>query len=95
MLEGFTKAPPGQRFRYLYALKRGSRGGRLYRCAAIAAGVLLFLVGVCFLALPGPGIPMVLLGAGLLAQQSRGTARLLDRTELRLRRFFSRKARSS
>jgi hypothetical protein len=93
MLEGFTKAPPGRRFRYLYELKRGSRGGRLYRCAAIAAGVLLFVVGVCFLALPGPGIPVVLLGAGLVAQQSRGTAQILDRTELRLRRFFSSRAR--
>lgn len=93
MLEGFAKAPPGQRFRYLYELKRGSRGGRLYRCAAIAVGALLFLVGVCLLALPGPGIPILLLGAGLMAQQSQGTARILDRTELRLRRFFSSRAR--
>jgi hypothetical protein len=93
MLDGFTKAPPGRRFRTLYELKRASPGGRLYRCAAIAVGVLLFLVGVCFLALPGPGIPILLLGAGLVAQQSRGTAEILDRTELRLRRFFRRRAR--
>jgi Putative transmembrane protein (PGPGW) len=93
MLDGFTKAPPGRRFRNLYELKRASPGGRLYRCAAIAAGVLLFLVGVCFLALPGPGIPILLLGAGLVAQQSRGTAQILDRTELRLRRFFRSRAR--
>ena len=91
MLEGFWKSRPGRRFRYLHRCKRESQGGRLYRCAAIAAGSLLCLVGVFFLALPGPGIPVLVLGAGLVAQQSRQAAELLDRAELRLRRLLRRR----
>jgi hypothetical protein len=93
VLADFTKGRPGRRFRNLYQLKRASAGGRIYRCGAMAAGFLLCLLGLFFLAVPGPGIPILLVGAALLAQQSRGTAQLLDRTELRLRRLFRRKGR--
>jgi hypothetical protein len=90
MLEAFTKGRPGWRFRNLYDLKRATAGGRVYRCAAMACGFLLCLLGIFFLAVPGPGIPILLFGATLLAQQSRAVAAMLDRTELRLRRLFRR-----
>jgi hypothetical protein len=92
-LHRFRASRPGRRFQDHYERKKGSRGGSIYRCAAVAGGVLLFLIGLFFLAVPGPGIPIVLAGAALLAQQSRGTAQLLDRTELRLRRLFRSRGR--
>jgi hypothetical protein len=84
---------PGRRFQDFYERKRGSRGGALWRCAAIAGGALLCLVGLFFMAVPGPGIPILLLGMALIAQQSRPTARLLDRAELGLRRFVRSRGR--
>jgi hypothetical protein len=40
------------------------------------------------MAVPGPGIPILAIGLALLAQESAAMARLLDRTELRLRRLW-------
>lgn len=91
MLDGFWTSAPGRRFRYLHRRKRESAGGRVYRCSAVCVGVLLCLVGIVFLFIPGPGIPILLLGAALIAQQSRGAAALLDRFEFRLRRLLRRR----
>lgn len=88
----FRSGRPGRRFQDFYARKRGSRGGALYRCAAIVLGALLCLVGIFFMAVPGPGIPIFALGAVMIAQQSLVTARLLDRTEIRLRRLVRSRA---
>jgi hypothetical protein len=60
------------------------------RCACVCAGVLLSLVGVFFLAVPGPGIPILAVGLALIAQESAALARWLDRAELRLRRLWRR-----
>jgi hypothetical protein len=89
----FRRSRPGRRFQDHYDRKRGSRGGALWRCAAIAGGALLCLVGLVFLAVAGPGIPILALGAALVAQQSRGTARLLDRAELSVRRLVRSRVR--
>ena len=86
----FKRSRPGRRFQDHYDRKSGSRGGMLWRCAAIACGALLCLVGLFFIAVPGPGIPILALGAVLMAQQSEGTARFLDRTELSLRKILRR-----
>jgi len=83
----FRISRPGRRFQDFYERKRGSRGGALWRCLLIACGALLCLAGLFFMAVPGPGIPILLLGMALIAQQSRPTARLLDYAELRLRRL--------
>src|SRR5262245_24289630 len=91
MLDEFRKSRPGKRFQDHYRRKRASAGGTVWRCMAMAAGVLLFLAGIVFLAIPGPGIPILAAGAALLAQQSRGVAELLDRAELRLRRLLRRR----
>jgi hypothetical protein len=42
-----------------------------------------------FLLVPGPGILVLFVGAGLLAEQSLITARALDWTEIRLRRLVA------
>ena len=93
MLDEFRRSPPGKRFQRFYERKRSSTGGRVYRYAAMAAGVLLCLVGIFFLAVPGPGLPLILVGAALLAQQSRPVAKALDGAEVRLRGLFRSKAR--
>ena len=67
----FKKSRPGHRFQDHYDRKTGSRGGALWRCGAVVLGALLCLVGLFFMAVPGPGIPILALGAVLLAQQSR------------------------
>ncbi len=89
----FKRSRPGRRFQDHYDRKKGSRGGALWRCGAICGGALLCLVGLFFLAVPGPGIPILALGAVLIAQQSQGTARLLDRAELSVRRLVRSRAR--
>jgi hypothetical protein len=89
----FRQSRPGRRFQDFYDRKRGSRGGALWRCGAIMLGGLLCLVGLFFMAVPGPGIPIFALGAVLIAQQSQVTARLLDRAEMSLRRFVRNRGR--
>jgi len=49
----------------------------------VAAGVVL-----CFI--PGPGIPLIVIGAGLLADESRALARALDGLEVRARKVIAR-----
>ena len=89
-LHRFRASRPGRRFQDHYERKRESRGGALWRCAAMVAGVLLCAAGLFFMAVPGPGIPILLVGAALVAQQSQATARLLDHWELALRKMLRR-----
>ena len=81
---------PGRRFQERYRRKSSSGRGRLARCAVILAGIALTLIGIFFLAVPGPGIPILAVGLALIAQESAVMARLLDRAEIRLRRWWKR-----
>ena len=81
---------PGRRFQERYRRKRLKRESALKRWGVAAAGVALTLVGIFFLVVPGPGIPILVLGLALVAQESASTARFLDRAELRLRRWWRR-----
>jgi hypothetical protein len=83
-------ATPGRRFQERYRRKSKTGRGRVARWAVIFAGIGLTLVGLFFLAVPGPGIPILAVGLALIAQESAVTARLLDRTEIRLRRWWKR-----
>jgi hypothetical protein len=94
MLE-ILHSPPGRRFRQRYRRKSSTERGRTARYAVILAGVGLTLVGFFFLAVPGPGIPILAVGLALVAQESKGLARLLDRAEIRLRRWWKRLKKSS
>ena len=85
-------APPGRRFQERYQRRSATERGRLARCAALCAGVLLTLVGLFFLAVPGPGIPILAVGLALVAQESMAVARVLDNGELRIRRWWRRRA---
>ena len=86
---GLAQSPPGQRFQDRHRRKSRTERGRLARYA----GIVLTLVGIFFLAVPGPGIPILAIGLALIAQESAVTARLLDRAELRLRHWWQRRRR--
>lgn len=58
---------------------------RLYRIAFAIVGFLVLLAGVVMLVTPGPGIPVLVLGLGMLALEfawaERWLERILDRAE--------------
>jgi hypothetical protein len=86
----FATSLPGRRFQERYRRKQKEQGSAWKRCAFICAGIALSLIGILFLAIPGPGIPILAIGLALVAQESAVMARLLDRAELRLRRWWKR-----
>jgi uncharacterized protein (TIGR02611 family) len=58
---------------------------RLYRIAFAIVGFLVLIAGVVMLVTPGPGIPVLVLGLGMLALEfawaERWLERILDRAE--------------
>ena len=84
----FRDSAPGTRFQERYRRTANALGWR--RWAVLACGGVLCFVGVLLLVLPGPGVVLLAVGAFLLAEQSEGCARVLDRAELRLRRLLRR-----
>lgn len=87
MLE-ITQSLPGRRFQERYRRKHAEKGSPWKRYGFVCVGVVLTVLGVFFLAVPGPGIPILAVGLALIAQESVTMARWLDRTELRLRRWW-------
>lgn len=85
----FAHAAPGRRFRERYRHMQNNKGSAWKRCAFVCVGVLLALAGLFFMAVPGPGIPILAAGLALVAQESKALARFLDKAELRLRRWWS------
>ena len=79
------KGQPGSRFRQQYERNRREQKSPVGRILRIVAGVALIPVGVFFLAVPGPGLPIIALGVVLIARESGFVARMLDATEVRLR----------
>ena len=78
-------APAGRRFqrRYKRMLSRNQTvWGRLGR---ILASGLVALAGFAMLALPGPGILVIVLGLAMLAGEFSWMARWMDRCEVKLR----------
>jgi len=85
-----VRATPGRRFQERYRRRAQSERGRIARCAAVLAGIGLTIVGLFFLAVPGPGTAILAVGLALIAQESVVAARFLDRAEIRLRRWWKR-----
>ena len=79
---------PGRRFEDRW---RGrTPGGRARKLLVIGAGALVFALGLFFLAAPGPGTVLLVIGAALMAEESRAVARALDRAELLVRAALAR-----
>lgn len=80
--------PAGERFQRRYDRRHAEGTTALRRWGYIGLGVVVVAAGIFFLPAPGPGMVIIALGAGLIAQESRTAARGLDRTELRIRRLL-------
>jgi hypothetical protein len=78
---------PGHRFRdrYEVAQRRQPARSAAARYAVIAGAGLCFALGLLLIVTPGPALPFLLAGAGMLATISRRAARWLDFTENRVR----------
>ena len=99
MLEGlkqnwsaFRRGRPGHRFQERYERGRKARaGGSAWtRFLKPFAALVLLVAGLVFCVIPGPGLPLLLLGAALLADVSRPVAVGLDWLELRVRALLPR-----
>ena len=56
---------------------RGARSNIIVRLGIITVGTIITLLGLAALVLPGPGIVLVLIGLGILAQEVSWAERLL------------------
>jgi uncharacterized protein (TIGR02611 family) len=58
---------------------RHRQRNRIYRVAFAVAGFVVLLAGVIMLVTPGPGIPVIILGLGMLALEFAWAERWLER----------------
>lgn len=87
----FRKGSPGHRFQDRHERNRGARSGRSgFWFLKPVVAILLVVAGVVFCLIPGPGLPLLLIGAGLLADVSLTVARTLDWIELQIRALLTR-----
>jgi uncharacterized membrane protein YdbT with pleckstrin-like domain len=82
--------PPGRRFQERYERNRRARADEsaVRRFLQPVAGVILLKAGIVLCILPGPGLPLLILGAALLAERSRRVARALDWMEIKARQVI-------
>ena len=87
----FAAVPPGQRFAAHFDRRQQTRPRALHRkILALGGGILVMGAGLFFMLAPGPGVLIFLVGATLVAEESRMVARLLDGADLWLRRLAAR-----
>lgn len=79
----------GSRFQEQYEKERKKQKSTAGRVLRIIAGALLIPVGLFFLAVPGPGLVIIALGALLIAREFLFAATVLDWMEVRGRRVFT------
>lgn len=80
---------PGHRFEDRYVALRRTKNRRtmIGRIARLVIAVASLAVGIVLMFIPGPAILFFLIAGGLLAAESRGVARGLDWSEVRIRRI--------
>jgi uncharacterized protein (TIGR02611 family) len=83
------KSMPGRRFQELHERRQASRQSPFRQRLGLGIGCLVVIAGIAMVPLPGPGWPIVLVGAGLLARESSRAARALDWVEVRFRGLLS------
>jgi hypothetical protein len=80
---------PGHRFQDRYQREKRSEHtrsahGRVWK---LGLGILSVVIGLVLCVIPGPGVPFIFLGGGLLAAESLIVARFMDALEVRLRKI--------
>ena len=84
-------AGPGRRFQAHYERAHEPTWNYGMRALLIVAGVCLAVVGLLLSVIPlVPGSALSVVGAGLVAAESRAAARCLDWIEIKLRNIFRR-----
>jgi uncharacterized protein (TIGR02611 family) len=76
---------PGQRFQDHFERRHESGSNPLRKVLFIGGGALIVAAGIFFLPAPGPGFVIIFLGGGLIAQESKAAAKVLDWCEVRIR----------
>ena len=76
---------PGRRFASVYEERHRHPESQTVRALVIAGGTALLVLGMLMILTPGPGAVLMILGASLVASESRGIAHALDWCELRAR----------
>lgn len=84
------KDRPGQRFREYYRRRKEDRSSSLLKVLIMGGGLVLTAVGLFMLPAPGPGLPILLVGATMVAGESYAVAAALDWMELWLRKLITR-----
>jgi thiol:disulfide interchange protein len=77
----------GRRFQNVHLIDPWTRKPWM-KTVKLLLGILLIAVGIFLLAVPGPGLVVVLVGLGVLASASRTVACLLDRSEVLARNWW-------
>ena len=90
--EDLKRGEPGSRFQDQHDKERSEQRSSVGRVLRIIAGFLLIPIGVFFLAVPGPGLLVIALGAVMIATELRVVAQALDAIELRVRRITRKSA---
>ena len=85
---------PGQRFQQEFRRRHGARRSPIQKALVIVGGLLLMTAGFLLLFIPGPGLLFLFGGGFLIAQQSLVAARVLDWSEIRLRKLLARSLRA-
>jgi cardiolipin synthase A/B len=87
----FRSGRPGHRFQDRYEQNRKTRSSRPWylRFLKPAAALLLIAAGLLFVVIPGPGLPLIVIGTGLLADEARPIARAMDWFEIRIRKILA------
>jgi hypothetical protein len=92
----FQHGTPGHRFKERYA--RNNRPphqkSAFQKAILCAVGLFMTVAGVVLLFIPGPGIPLIIIGCGILADQFENVARVLDLTEVMIRKATGRVRKS-
>ena len=83
------KGQPGSRFQDQFDRNQREKKSNFGRVLRVAAGLILLPVGLFFLAVPGPGLVIIAVGAVLIAREFGFAARLLDAVEVRGRKLIT------
>jgi uncharacterized protein (TIGR02611 family) len=83
----FVQAPSGKRFQQRFEKQQRSQQTIWRKALLIGGGMLVMAIGLFFIIAPGPGLLVIFIGAGLIAQQSLLAARALDWSELQSRKL--------
>ena len=76
---------PGRRFQDHYKKRHEKKSSPWRKALFLGGGGLIVAAGIFFLPAPGPGFVIIFLGGGLMAQESKHAARVLDWCEKKIR----------